>query len=53
MKTAILVLAMYYSAMTSQIVPADQCEALAKQFVEKQWSGAKATCLYVDAGAKK
>lgn len=48
MKTAILVLATYYNSMTSQIVPADQCEYLKHQFVQTSWAGARATCIYLD-----
>ncbi len=46
MSTAILVMAMYYNSMTSQIVPKDQCEDMAKQFIASGWGGAKAQCIY-------
>ena len=48
MKTAILIIAMYYNSMTSQIVPADKCEDLAKQFLDNKWGGSRATCIYFD-----
>lgn len=52
MKTAILVLALYYNSMTSQIVPADQCEYLKAQFIATSWSGARAACIYLDKDSK-